>query len=177
MFFFLPTDAALFPLRYNYYRYVPSRRLLCHEHQAYVDARLSHSMVNLPLIDDDYGDWPMLGDAPHSAILRCWSMFIHCLNHYNYIYISLSLSLVSTTWRHSSTKAVDIWPQQWGLYLKVPWFHDVLAPWPRPHTTIYPMIDPLKHLTTHYFLMAIFTNPNLPAGNSTQLWKHTVFNR
>ena len=106
--FFLPTDAALFPLRYNYYRYVPSRRLLCHEHQAYVDARLSHSMVNLPLIDDDYGDWPMLGDAPHSAILRCWSMFIHCLSHYIYI----SLSLVSTTWRHSSTKAVDIWPQQ-----------------------------------------------------------------
>lgn len=51
---------------YNYYRYVPSRRLLCHEHQAYVDARLSHSMVNLPLIDDDYGEHV----AVYQSVLR-----------------------------------------------------------------------------------------------------------
>ena len=50
-----PKLPQLNPSRFNYYRDVPARRLLCQEHQAYLDARLSHSLVNLPLMDDDYG--------------------------------------------------------------------------------------------------------------------------
>ena len=92
--FFLTNGCCSVPaMRFNYYRYVPARRLLCQEHQAYLDARLSHSMVNLPLMDDDYCDWPMLGDAKNSAILRCWSIFIHVLSHYIYIYIYIYISI------------------------------------------------------------------------------------
>ena len=64
-------------LRFNYYRDVPARRLLCQEHQAYVDARLSHSMVNLPLMDDDYGDWPWCWGCKGDAFPQCQEILVY----------------------------------------------------------------------------------------------------
>ena len=43
--------------RFLYYHDVAARRLQCLQHQAYMDARVSHSLVDLPVMDDDYGDF------------------------------------------------------------------------------------------------------------------------
>ncbi|CAE7212175.1 unnamed protein product [Symbiodinium microadriaticum] len=56
---------------YRYYHYLPSRWHACHEHEAFLKSGFSHVRLNLPVVDEEYGEMV----AVYQSALRARTSF------------------------------------------------------------------------------------------------------